>query len=39
LSFSRSLRAGKSTLARRIGGHLDIPVVHLDTFNWNPGRH
>lgn len=28
--------AGKSTLARRIGERLDIPVVHLDTFNWNP---
>jgi adenylate kinase family enzyme len=29
--------AGKSTLARRIGGRLDLPVVHLDVFNWNPG--
>jgi adenylate kinase family enzyme len=29
--------AGKSTLARRIGERLVIPVVHLDTFNWNPG--
>lgn len=29
--------AGKSTLARLIGRRLDIPVVHLDTFNWNPG--
>ena len=29
--------AGKSTLARRIGARLDLPVVHLDTFNWNPG--
>jgi adenylate kinase family enzyme len=29
--------AGKSTLARRIGERLDLPVVHLDVFNWNPG--
>jgi adenylate kinase family enzyme len=29
--------AGKSTLARRIGARLGLPVVHLDTFHWNPG--
>jgi adenylate kinase family enzyme len=29
--------AGKSTLARRIGTRLALPVVHLDTFHWNPG--
>src|SRR5262249_26373583 len=29
--------AGKSTLARRIGKCLGLPVVHLDTFHWNPG--
>jgi adenylate kinase family enzyme len=29
--------AGKSTLARRIGARLGLPVVHLDTFYWNPG--
>ena len=29
--------AGKSTLARRIGKRLGVPIVHLDTFNWNPG--
>jgi adenylate kinase family enzyme len=29
--------AGKSTLARRIGERLGLPVVHLDTFYWNPG--
>jgi len=29
--------AGKSTLARRIGKRLGLPVVHLDTFHWNPG--
>src|SRR5262245_50564017 len=29
--------AGKSTLARRLGARLDLPVVHLDTFHWNPG--
>jgi adenylate kinase family enzyme len=29
--------AGKSTLARRIGARLGLPVVYLDTINWNPG--
>jgi adenylate kinase family enzyme len=29
--------AGKSTLARHVGASLDIPVVHLDALNWNPG--
>ena len=29
--------AGKSTLARSIGDRLGLPVVHLDTINWNPG--
>jgi adenylate kinase family enzyme len=29
--------AGKSTLARRLGERLDLPVVHLDTFFWTPG--
>jgi adenylate kinase family enzyme len=29
--------AGKSTLARRVGARLRLPVVHLDTFHWNPG--
>jgi adenylate kinase family enzyme len=29
--------AGKSTLARVIGERLGLPVVHLDTFHWNPG--
>jgi adenylate kinase family enzyme len=29
--------AGKSTLARQIGERLDLPVVHLDAINWNPG--
>jgi len=29
--------AGKSTLARCIGARLGLPVVHLDTINWNPG--
>lgn len=29
--------AGKSTLARRIGAGLGVPVVHLDKLFWNPG--
>jgi adenylate kinase family enzyme len=29
--------AGKSTLARVIGGRLGLPAVHLDSFFWNPG--
>src|SRR4051794_10978137 len=29
--------AGKSTLARRMGQVLDLPVVHLDVLFWKPG--
>ena len=29
--------AGKSTLARKLGEKLDLPVVHLDKLFWNPG--
>lgn len=29
--------AGKSTLARRLGALLDMPVVHLDHHYWQPG--
>jgi adenylate kinase family enzyme len=29
--------AGKSTLARRLGERLEIPVVHLDAHFWKPG--
>ncbi len=29
--------AGKSTLARRLGEKLSIPVVHLDKLFWKPG--
>jgi adenylate kinase family enzyme len=28
---------GKSTLARRLGECLRIPVIHLDALNWEPG--
>lgn len=28
---------GKSTLARRLGEKLDLPVVHLDVLFWKPG--
>ncbi len=28
---------GKSTLARRLGAILGLPVVHLDAINWQPG--
>ena len=29
--------AGKSTLARRLGPILELPVIHLDALNWQPG--
>ena len=29
--------AGKSTLARRIGDRLGLPVAHLDALYWRPG--
>jgi adenylate kinase family enzyme len=29
--------SGKTTLARRLGDILSIPVVHLDTLYWRPG--
>jgi adenylate kinase family enzyme len=29
--------AGKSTLAQRLGPVLDLPVIHLDVLNWEPG--
>lgn len=29
--------AGKSTLAQSLGNKLNLPVVHLDTYYWQPG--
>lgn len=29
--------SGKSTLSRRLGPLLDIPVVHMDRLFWTPG--
>jgi adenylate kinase family enzyme len=29
--------AGKSTLARRLGARLGLPVIHLDAEHWQPG--
>ncbi|BAZ43015.1 topology modulation protein [Chondrocystis sp. NIES-4102] len=29
--------AGKSTLAKILGEKLDLPVIHLDTYYWQPG--
>jgi adenylate kinase family enzyme len=29
--------SGKSTLAQRLGPLLNLPVVHLDALNWQPG--
>ena len=31
--------AGKSTLARKLGEVLDLPVVHLDQLFWKPNWH
>jgi adenylate kinase family enzyme len=32
-----SAGSGKSTLGRRLGATLGLPVVHLDTLYWRPG--
>lgn len=32
-----SCGAGKSTLAKSLAQQLDLPVVHLDTYYWQPG--
>ena len=31
-----SCEAGKSTLARSLGKKLDLPVIHLDAYYWQP---
>ena len=31
-----SCGAGKSTLARSLGNKLNLPVIHLDTYYWQP---
>ena len=31
-----SAGTGKSTLARRLGERLNLPVIHLDALNWQP---
>ncbi|WP_019507741.1 DNA topology modulation protein [Pleurocapsa sp. PCC 7319] len=32
-----SCGAGKSTLAKALGGKLNLPVIHLDAYYWQPG--
>lgn len=29
--------SGKSTLARELGKKLNLPIIHLDKYYWNPG--
>ena len=29
--------AGKTTLAKRLAAHLNLPLYHLDTYFWKPG--
>ncbi|MCL2195399.1 MAG: hypothetical protein FWB76_05550 [Oscillospiraceae bacterium] len=29
--------SGKSTMARRLGEHLNLPVLHIDMLTWQPG--
>jgi adenylate kinase family enzyme len=31
------MASGKSTFAKKLGEHLDIPVHHLDMYYWKPG--
>lgn len=31
--------SGKSTLCERVGRRLNLPIVHLDYYYWNPGWH
>gem|GEM_PF-6797859 len=32
-----SYGAGKSISARSLGNKLDLPVIHLDAYYWQPG--
>src|SRR5262245_29450678 len=29
--------AGKTVLAKKLGGELDLPVIHLDSYYWGDG--
>lgn len=37
IEIAGTRRAGRTTLARELGGRLVLPVVHLDRVFWRPG--